>query len=102
MSHDPAREQRERAAERLALAQRISDSTLRASLVAMAQKWLDRAHKEPHSNQTDPSNKTLYYYFLQTNIGRELQDQFDLPQQMPHRMLTLLMQLNERTDRGGA
>jgi hypothetical protein len=48
---DRSRERRRFAAECLALAQRTADLTARASLIDMAQKWLDLA-REQRSDQT--------------------------------------------------
>jgi hypothetical protein len=48
---DRSRERRRFAAECLALAQRTADLNARASLIDMAQKWLDLA-REQRSDQT--------------------------------------------------
>jgi hypothetical protein len=61
---------------------------LRASLVEMAQKWLDLA--EPH----DGWNEALRLRALEAAIGQELRALYELPYKLPHRLLTLLMQLN--------
>src|SRR5580704_17115322 len=99
MPDDRLDKRREIAAERLTMAQQISDLDLRASFVAMAQKWLDRAHDEPGSDLPDARNSAFSHYVIQTNIGRELRGQFELSQEMPHRILALLMQINNRPDK---
>jgi hypothetical protein len=42
------------------------------------------------------SEELLYRRAIQSKIGEELRAQFDLPQEMPHRILALLLQLGER------
>jgi hypothetical protein len=74
----------------LALARQNSDSGVRASLLEMAQKWLDVAERYEH----DRWNETLRLRALQAAIGQELRAQYELPQDLTHRILTLLMQLN--------
>jgi hypothetical protein len=90
MSGDRSRERRRLAAECLALARQNSDSGVRASLLEMAQKWLDVAERYEH----DRWNETLRLRALQAAIGQELRAQYELPQDLTHRILTLLMQLN--------
>jgi len=72
------------------LARQNSDSGVRASLLEMAQKWLDVAERYEH----DRWNETLRLRALQAAIGQELRAQYELPQDLTHRILTLLMQLN--------
>jgi hypothetical protein len=93
MSGDRSRERRLLAAECLELAKRTSDVRVRASLVEMAQRWLDLAELCEH----DAWNQALRLRALQAAIGKELRVHFELPQQLPHRILTLLMQLNDQT-----
>jgi hypothetical protein len=81
------------AAECLALARPISDSGVRASLVEMAQKWLDLAELSEH----DGWNEALRLRALEASIGRELRTLYELPHKLPHRHLALLMQLNAAT-----
>jgi hypothetical protein len=82
------------AAECLAVARHTSDSGMRASLVEMAQKWLDLAERCEH----DGWNESLRLHALEAAIGQELQVLYRMPQNLPHRLLTLLMQLNAQTD----
>jgi hypothetical protein len=96
MSGDRSRERRRMAAKCLALARHISDSGVRTSLVEMAQKWLDLAEL---SGQ-DGWNETQRLHALEEAIGRELRALYELPHKLPHRLLTLLMQLNAEVDTG--
>ena len=90
MSSDRSRARRQLAAECLAEAKRTSDSRGRASLLEMAQKWLDLAERCEH----DAWNTNLRQRALQAAIGEELRAQYELP----HQLLTLLIQLNGQND----
>jgi hypothetical protein len=94
MVGDRSRERRRLAAECLAIAKQTSDFQTRASLLEMAQKWLESAELSEH----DGWNESLRLRALEATIGQELQAFYELPQQLPHGLLTLLMQLN--TERG--
>ena len=94
MPGDRSRECRRRAGECLALARQISDSVVRASLVEMAQKLLDLAELSDHERW----NNGLRLRAVEAAIGRELRSLYELPHKLPHRLLTLLMQLNTDTD----
>jgi hypothetical protein len=83
-------------AECLALAKQSSDMKVRASLLKMAQKWHEFA--DFGSNQ-DVWTKTFYHRAIQVKIGQELRATYDLPQEISHRMGTLLVQLNDQPDR---
>jgi hypothetical protein len=76
------------------MAKRASDAKIRALLVEMAWKWLDLAELDVWNNW----EKAWRVRAIQTNIGRELRAQFDLPQEMPHRILALLMQIGAPQD----
>jgi hypothetical protein len=93
VSIDSSREQRRLAAEFIATARLITDSDIRASILALAQKWLDLAEREP--GQGECFNRVAYLCDIQTKIGQELRARYDLSQQLPQRMLALLMQLND-------
>jgi hypothetical protein len=93
MVGDRSRERRRLAAECLAVAKQTSDFGVRASLLEMAQKWLDLAELCEH----DAWNQALRLRALQAAIGKELRVHYELPQQLPRRILTLLMQLNDKT-----
>jgi len=94
MLGDRSRERRRMAAECLALARQVSDSGVRASLLEMAQKWLDLAELSDH----DGWNEALRLRALEAAIGQELRALYELPHKLPHRLLTLLMQLNTETE----
>jgi hypothetical protein len=90
MAGDRSRELRRLAAECLTLARHISDSRARAALLEIAQKRLDLAELSEH----DAWNQTLRLRALQAAIGKELHALYGVPRALPHRLLTLLMQLN--------
>ena len=89
MSSDRSRARRRLAAE-LAAAKQTSDAPGRASLLEMAQQWLELAERSEH----EAWNTNLRLRALQTAIGEELRPHYEPPQELPHRILTLLMQLN--------
>jgi hypothetical protein len=82
------------AAECLAVAKQTSDARIRASMVEMAQKWLDLAELSEH----DGWNESLRLRALEAAIGQELRALYELPQNMPHGLLTLLMQINAESE----
>jgi hypothetical protein len=43
------------------------------------------------------TQSTPPYLVIQT-IGKALQEQYEPPKELPHRLLTLLLQINERED----
>ena len=92
MPGDRSRERRRLAAQCLAVAKQTADLQVRAFLLEMAQKWIDLAELCEH----DGWNEALRLRALQAAIGKELRAQYELPRELPHRILTLLMQLNER------
>ena len=94
MSVDRSRERRQRASECLAMAKQASDANIRASLVEMAWEWLDLAELDEWDNW----EKALRLRAVQTKIGQELRAQYELPKELPHQLLTLLMQLNAQQD----
>jgi hypothetical protein len=96
MSEERWREQRRLAAEFAATARLVLDANIRCSLLALAQKWLDIAEREP--DHPNAFNREECFRDVQMKIGKELRAQYHLPQQLSHQMLTLLMQLN--TERG--
>lgn len=59
-----------------------------------AEKWRERADS-PQSTQAFWQERSVDYSVIQTRIGHTLQTEFELPQNLPHRLLTLLMQLND-------
>ena len=90
MSSDRSHERRQLAAERLIFAKQMTDWRVRASVLGMTQRWLDLA--EP--SDQDALDKALRLHAIQTEIGRKLRAHYVLPCDLPHQLLTLLMQLN--------
>jgi hypothetical protein len=78
----------------LAVAKQTSDSGIRASFIEMAQKWLDLAEVSEH----DGWNEALRLRALEAAIGQELRALYELPHKLPHRLLTLLMQINAESE----
>jgi hypothetical protein len=95
MSGDRSRERRQHAADRLLFAQQMADWKVRAAVLGMTQRWLDLA--EPR--EPDALDKALRLRAIRTAIGRELRAQYELPQELPHRILALLIQINAPQDR---
>jgi hypothetical protein len=95
MCGDRSRERRRLAAERLIFAKQMNDWRMRASVLGNDAEWLDLA--QPREQVA--LDKALRLRAIQTNIGRELRAQFDLPREMPHRILTLLIQIGASQDR---
>jgi hypothetical protein len=94
MSGDRSRERRQRAAERLIFAKQMDDWRIRGAVLGMTQRWLDLAQ----SREPVVSDKALRLQVIQTNIGRALRAQFDVPREMPHQILTLLIQIGAPQD----
>ena len=92
-------EQRRLAAEFMATARLITDSNIRASILALAQKWLDLAERGLSQQEAD---RAACLRNIQTKIGQELQATYDLPQDLPHQILTLLMRLDAQQDGKGS
>ena len=107
MSGDRSRERRQHASECLALAKQASDADVRASLVEMAWKWLDLAELDELDNwqkalRLRATQKALGLLAIQTKIGQELRAHYELAEELPHRLLTLLMQLDAQQDGKGS
>src|ERR1700692_1725752 len=81
---------RELAAECLAVAKRSSSLQVRASLLTIAQKWHDLAELD----ERDARNKAVRLRAVQRRIGRELRARYKRLKELPHRVFTLLMQLD--------
>jgi hypothetical protein len=94
MSGNRSRAQRRLAAAYLAVAKQTSDVRARASLLEIAQQWLALAEHCEH----DTWNQTLRLRALQEAISKELRGQYELPNELPHQLLTLLMQLNAQNE----
>src|SRR4029077_17653724 len=94
MSVDRSLERRQHASECLAMAKQASDANIRALLVEMAWKWFDLAELDEWNNW----EKAWRVCAIRTKIGRELRAQFNLPQEMPHRIRALLVQIDAPQD----
>jgi hypothetical protein len=94
MSGDRSRELRRMAAECLAAARQTFDAGVRASLVDIAQKWIDLAERSEHGGW----NEGLRVRALAAAIGQELRTIYKLPENIPHRLLALLMQLDAQSE----
>lgn len=69
---------------------------VRAFLIGMAEKWIELAEL----SENDGWNAGLRARALQAAIGRDLKAHYEVPQQLPHRLFTLLMQINAQLDSG--
>jgi hypothetical protein len=92
MTTDRSREQRRRAVEFMATARLITESNIRASILALAQKCLDRA--ERGSGEPGHLDRAACIRDIQTKIGQALRANYELPQELSDRMLALLTQFN--------
>jgi hypothetical protein len=77
------------------MARQARDASIRALLVDMAWKWIDLAEFDEWDNW----ERTLSLRAIQTKLGKALRAQYKLPEELPHRMLTLLMQIDASQDR---
>jgi hypothetical protein len=96
MYDDRSRERKQLAAKRLIFAKQMADWKIRASVLGMTQRWLDLAERR---EEPDAWDKALRLRAIQTRIGRELRAQYQLPQELPHGILTLLIQISGPQDR---
>jgi hypothetical protein len=76
------------------MAKQASNANIRALLVEMAWKWLDLAELDEWNNW----EKAWRVRAIQMKIGRELGAQLDVPQEMPDRILALLMRIDAPQD----
>jgi hypothetical protein len=90
MAGDRSREMRRLASECLASARQTPDPLVRISRLQMAQKWIDLAELSEH----DPWNDTLRLRAVQAAIGQKLRNVYGTSPDLPHHMLTILLQLN--------
>jgi hypothetical protein len=77
------------ASECLALARQTPDPLVRISRLDMAQKWIDLAELSEHTRGTAPSACELF-----KRRSGKLRDLYNASPDVPHHMLTILMQLN--------
>jgi hypothetical protein len=96
MFDDRSRERRQLAAQRLIFAKQMADWKIRASVLGMTQRWLDLAERR---EEPDGLHKALRLRAIQTQIGRELRARYELPQEVPRGIMTLLMRINASQDR---
>jgi hypothetical protein len=90
MAGDRSQEMRRMASECVALARQTSDPLARFSRLELAQKWIDLAELSEH----DAWNDALRHRAIQAAIGLKLRDLYEVSPDLPHHMLTILMQLN--------
>ena len=92
MAGDRSREMRRLASECLASARQAPDPLVRISRLDMAQRWIDLAELSEHDPWND--NDALRLRAIQAAIGQQLRNVYDTSPDLPHHMLTILMQLN--------
>jgi hypothetical protein len=90
MAGDRSQEMRRMASECLALARQTSDPLVRFPRLELAQKWIELAELSEH----DAWNDALRRRAIQAAIGLKLRDFYEASPDLPHYMLTILMQLN--------
>jgi hypothetical protein len=76
---------------------------LRATVTIERQKIRPCSRAEVMNDERSAWDKTFYHRVIQTKIGQVLRAQYGrdyLAQPLPHRLLTLLMQLSEQEDTG--
>jgi hypothetical protein len=78
-------EQRRLAAEFMVIARLIADSNIRASILALAQKWFDLA--ERGSGEPEHLDRAACIRDIQTKVGQVLRASYELPQGLPHEMV---------------
>src|ERR1700704_3171118 len=96
MANDPSRERRRRASQCLELARQTDELNARASLLAIAQKWLDLAEASEHNAW----NEALRARAIQAAIGREVAVMYPPPQDLPERLFDLLRRLDRPREQG--
>jgi hypothetical protein len=60
----------------------------------------DYRPRSSYESDNAPWSKAVARRAVRTIIGQELRARYEVPQGLPHEMLTLLMQLNEREEEG--
>ena len=76
------------------MARQARDASIRALLVDMAWKWIDLAEFDEWDNW----ERTLSLRAIQTKLGKALRAQYKLPEELPRRIRTLLMQIDASQD----
>jgi hypothetical protein len=95
MSVHPSHERRRLAGKCLVLAQQATDAAVRDSMVAMANKCLDLAERD----ELDNLRKSLRLRAIQNSLGQELRAHYEVPCELSHQLLTLLIQMDAPEDR---
>jgi hypothetical protein len=80
------------------MAKQATDANIHAFLVEMAWNWLHLAEVDEWDNWENSLRRRA----IQTGIGEALRSRYEIPKDLPHQLLTLLMQLNAQQDRMGA
>jgi hypothetical protein len=100
MADDRSRNRRKLVTPYAAAAWQTGDVDARASLLEMAQRWRNPAGEKSNPPCRGALDETLYDRVIQRGIGRQLRTEFAVRKHLPHRLLALLMQLNEQPDAG--
>ena len=58
----------------------------------------DYGPRSTYESDNVPWSKAVARRAVRTMIGQELRARYEVPRDLPHEMLTLLMQLNEREE----
>ena len=58
----------------------------------------DYSPRSSYESDNVPWSKAVARRAVRTMIGQELQARYEVPQRLPHEMLMLLVQLNERQE----
>jgi hypothetical protein len=90
VTRDTFREQRQFAVDLMATARLITDPRIRATIVALADKWLNIAAGP------DFSSRKEHLLALQAEIGQELRNAYSVPGELSSRFLVLLAQINDQ------
>jgi hypothetical protein len=97
MASDRSQKYRHLANECLTQARQSADTQARASLIAVAQRWLDLAEIAEH----DAAHESLRRRGIQRAIGDELKKLFGLSSTLPPHILSLLAEMNAASNNGG-
>jgi hypothetical protein len=93
MTGDRSQGYRRYAAECLTLAQRATDDRVRASLLAMSERWLELARRREQSASGG--------HVIRAAIGRELNTLWQVSHCLPPHMLALLAELTAAQENNG-
>jgi len=93
MPTDRSSDRRVLAAQCLTAAHQSADAALRATLLGMAQRWLDLANGEYDPAGPNDWDPAIYRQIILLKLGRELQGLFKPSRDLPEQMTALLTQL---------